>query len=556
MAERVEFTDVLVLGGGVAALRCATAAATSGAKVTVLVKGPTCSQGLLGYNACVPETGDNPALFFNDVMLAGEFINDPGLVATLTANSFPETEYLESIGASMRRPDGSFRPRLASGSNIPRTLHYTDETGPAIVGVLSKQLGKLGVKVISRRFAVELLTDGSKVGGAIAVDEIRGEVMAYIAGAVVLATGGIGSAYAFTSNPRRLTGDGYALAYHAGAELIDMEFTQFEPFIMMEPAACRGYGVATTLLGDGAIIVNSQGQQFLPRFEEMCRGVPKDVLSRSIYQELKAGRGTADGAVLYDLRPMDAETLGKYRRHLKKWERFGIDPTSECIHVAPAYHHMMGGVRVNEVCETQLSGLFAAGEVAGGVQGANRIAGNAGTEVLVFGAIAGKSAASYAAETDLKVSRSQAEDTVRRIEAEMAAPKEENADRETVEEAARSLQDAMWNQVGIVRSAPQMAEALERAKETRHRAEGMGARGLQEWVARFELRNTALVAELITRGALMREESRGAHCREDYPMRDDVNWLCNLAVRRSPTGEGHDYRKLMVGGYESHKTRK
>ncbi len=546
--DSVRFTDVLILGGGVAALRAAVAAASNGTKVTVLVKGPTCSQGLLGYNACVPETGDTPAKFFNDVMVAGEFINNPRLVALLAANSYPETEYLESIGASMRKADGSFKPRLASGSNIPRTVYYTDETAQIIFGALSKQLSRLGVDVISRQFAVELLKDEGRIAGAVAVDETRSELVTYLAKAVILATGGVGSIYSFTSNPRRLTGDGYAMAYETGAELIDMEFTQFEPFIMVHPASCRGFGIATTLLGDGAIAVNRNGEQFLPKYAERCRGVPKDVLSRSIYRELKAGRGTPNGGVFFDTRPVNPDVLSNYRRFVRKCERTGIDPSSAPIEIAPAYHHMMGGVRINERCETRIPGLFAAGEVSGGVQGANRIAGNAGTEVLVFGAAAGRSAAQCAAGVERLAGRRLAEDALLRFKSATEQTEKENGDSETVRTLFSQLQTTMWEKVGIVRNAGELRSAVAEIEELQERAASMGARNLAEWVRRFELRNAALVAQLIARGALIREESRGAHYREDFPARDDVNWLCNLTASRSPDGGGQQLRATAIGG--------
>lgn len=546
MTDKVLSTDVLVLGGGVAALRAAVEAASTGAKVTVLVKGPTCSQGLLGFNACVPETGDDPAKFFNDVMLAGEFVNNPRLVAVLTANSYPETEYLESIGASMRGADGTFRPRLASGSNIPRTLYYNDETAQAIFGALSKQMSRLKVNVISRQFAVEFLKDGDRVVGALVVDELRSELLAYVAKAVVLATGGIGNIYTFTTNPRRLTGDGYAMAYKAGAELIDMEFTQFEPFIMSSPPSCRGFGVGTTLLGDGAIVVNGRGEQFLPKYGERCRGVPKDVLARSIYQEMKAGRGTEHG-VHFDMRPVEPGVLSKYRRFVRKCERNNIDLSKDPVEIAPAYHHMMGGVRIDERGRTQLPGLFAAGEVCGGVQGANRIAGNAGTEVLVFGAVAGQSAASYASGLDGLPSRGLAEDALQLLEKDVEKPQKRNASPDVSASLLADLQTTMWDKVGMVRNGRAMTSALAEIQEIRARAACMGSRNLGEWVAAFEIQNASLVAELITRGAVMRRESRGAHSREDYPARDDVNWLCSIAVRRASGGDSHEIRQIAIG---------
>ncbi len=521
MTISVQSTDVLILGGGIAALRAAVAAAQRGVRVTVLRKGPP-GLGVVAFNAAVPDGADSPAQFFNDMMAAAEFLGDPHLVAVLTAESWGQVGFLEGLGLALRKADGSYAPRLTSGHSIPRTVYTTDRTGPDIIGCLHRWLREHCVSMHHDRQAIALLKARDSVAGALVVNRKDWTLEACTAGSVVLATGGLGPLYAVSTNPPDLSGDGYALAYQAGAELVDMEFVQYEPFVILAPPRSRGFTVSF-LLADSPAIYDADRQEFLP---DGGKGKGKEFLARAVYQQVRDGRGSPSGGVYFDLRGVPPEKIAKHPRFVAACKAGGVDPTATPIEVGPAQHYMMGGVRIDERGATAVPGLFAAGEVAGGVHGANRLAGNSGTDVLVFGARAGHFAAEYAASQGV----SHLAPALVEEQAASALPSLRSGShcREAADDARARLQGIMWDQVGLIRNGRGLTRALEAIQSLAGEAGELRADSLADQFRLLELRHHLLLSEMICRGALLREESRGAHYREDFPARDDVNWLKSI----------------------------
>ncbi|MCL5074604.1 MAG: FAD-dependent oxidoreductase [Chloroflexi bacterium] len=529
MKRQVSSTDVLIIGGGTAALRAALAAAESNVRVTILTKGPA-SLGIVGLNACLAESGDSPADFFSDTVLSGEFINNPRLVAILATESTQQVQFLEEIGVPLKKANGTYAPRLTAGNNRPRTLYYTDQTGPRIVDCLQQQLQEHGVTIHSGTTVVSLLMGDGQVKGALAINPQEQTIHAFSAKATILATGGIGGIYAFSTNPPRLSGDGYALAYSAGAELIDMEFVQFEPFVIITPAECRGFSVSF-LFSEGAAVYNGQREDFLPNYRDRCKGIGKDVLARSVYTQIQEGRATPNGGVFFDL---TNSSLEKHPRFLAICRAGGLDPKTIPLEVAPAQHYMMGGIRINEYTMTSIPGLFTAGEVAGGIHGANRLAGNSGTDVLVFGHRAGHYAAAYALRTaEPKLSPEELDKHWNQI-VRSISPQEERT--WPIGSILSRLRQIMWTKVGLVRERGGLEQAIQEIKTLAAKCASLQPTNLGEWLSLFEGKNALLVGEMIAKAALLRQESRGAHYRHDYPQRDDLSWLRNIAISRGDAG--------------------
>jgi succinate dehydrogenase/fumarate reductase flavoprotein subunit len=519
----VHATDVLVLGGGTAALRAATAASDAGAAVMVLQKGPA-NLGIVAFNAPVPDGGDTPAQFFTDMIVRGQFLCDFSVAAALTGGAIDAMRYLEKQGMSFLHQNGSYAPRLTSGNTRPRTVYSSDRTGPQILSVLLRILRSPEVPVLHNKQVLQILVKDGQACGALVVDLRRGEFEVYLARATVLATGGLGQLYAVSSNHPHLTGDGYMLAYRAGAELVDLEFVQFEPFVIRAPQLDDLFGISF-LLDDGPRIYNVNKEEFLP---DRAVNLPKDILSRLLFKEIQSGRGTTNGGIYFDVIHVSPEKLALHPRFLAYCQRAGIDPTTQPFEAGPAQHYMMGGVRIDERAQTGVPGLFAAGEAAGGVHGADRLAGNSGTDVLVFGAIAGASAAAYACEAHAQVF-SQAE--LQQIALFLDRFQGGELDQKQASEIYSRLKGVMWDKVGLVRSTHGLSSALGSIRDLQCEAQELNANGLLEQVRLWELENQLLLAEMICRSAALRQESRGVHFHMDFPARDDKNWIKKIAVR-------------------------
>jgi succinate dehydrogenase / fumarate reductase flavoprotein subunit len=515
---------------------------------------------------------DNWRVHFADTMRGGQYLNN-WRMAELHAKEAPaRVRELEAWGALFdRTTDGRILQRNFGGHRYPRLAHVGDRTGLEMIRTLQDHAVQGGIDVHMECTVLTLLTDGQRVAGAFGYERERGRYRVFAAKAVVLATGGIGRAYSVTSNSWEYTGDGHALAYHAGADLQDMEFVQFHPTGMVWPPSVRGILVTEGVRGEGGVLLNREGRRFM--FEDIpenyraqtadtpdegwrytqgdksARRPPelltRDHVARCIVREVREGRGTPHGGVYLDIAWIK-EKLPNAAEHIRKklpsmYHQFkqlaDIDITKEAMEIGPTTHYIMGGIRVDG--DTQMStvpGLFAAGECAAGLHGANRLGGNSLSDLLVFGKRAGEHAAVYAAERGAaRVDPVQVTDAAR-----CALAAFERAGGEGPYQIQRDLQAMMQDLVGIVRNEGDMRRAVDGLTALRARAERVGVQGNREynpgWHTALDLPNLLTVSEAIARAALERRESRGGHFREDYPDKDPAYGRINLVIRKGRDG--------------------
>ncbi|MEO8457864.1 MAG: fumarate reductase/succinate dehydrogenase flavoprotein subunit [Chloroflexota bacterium] len=561
--------DVIVVGAGGAGLRAAVEASAQGAKTAIICK------SLLGKAHTVMAEGgiaaalgnvyseDNPEVHFRDTMRGGKMLNN-WRMAQLHAQEAPDRVYeLEEWGALFdRTKDGRILQRAFGGHKYDRLAHVGDRTGLEMIRTLQQNAVHKGLDVYMECTVSRLLKDGDRISGALAYWRESGKLLLFKAKAVVLATGGIGKAFKVTSNSWEYTGDGHSLAYWAGAELIDMEFVQFHPTGMVWPPSVRGILVTEGVRGEGGVLKNSKGDRFMfdyiPEFfrsetaetaDEADRWygdkthnrrtpdlLPRDEVARAINTEVKAGRGTEHGGVFLDI--SSRRTPDEIRKALPSmYHQFktlaDIDITAVPMEIGPTMHYMMGGVRVNaETEESTVPGLFAAGECAGGMHGANRLGGNSLSDLLVFGRRAGMGAAEYA-----KGLTSMPEVSTTEIDG-IAADMFGHFDGDGAENPytiQRELQETMHNLVGIIRVESELKEALAKLQEYKERAKRTGVEGNRQynpgWHLAMDLRSLLTVSEAVTLAALERTESRGGHTRGDFPKTDPEWGKSNIAVR-------------------------
>ena len=558
--------DVLVIGAGGAGLRAAIGARAAGASVGLVCK------SLLGKAHTVMAEGgvaaalgnvastDSWKVHFRDTMVGGKLLNQPRM-AELHAKEAPaRVNELEYWGAVFDRTrDGRILQRPFGGHSHPRLAHVGDRTGLEMIRTLQDQAVAAGIDVYMECTITRLIQGDGRVNGAFGYWRTTGVPVVFPAKAIVLATGGVGKAYQITSNSWEYSGDGQALAYDVGAELIDMEFVQFHPTGMVWPPGVRGLLVTEAVRGEGGILRNKDGERFMWKYlpedrraeyaatdEEAARWVTalsegretdarrppelstRDNVSRAIYTEVREGRGSPHGGVFLDISYLPPELV---RRKLPSmYEQFkelaDVDITTGPMEVGPTTHYVMGGVRVEpDTGATTVPGLYAAGEVAGGMHGANRLGGNSLSDLLVFGARAGSAAARQAGD----ISETPYLDPVQigAAERELDAPLE-RLDGEDPYAIQRDLQDTMQRLVGIFRVEADLVEALDQLAELRARWANIKVAGGRAynpgWNLVFELRALLIVSEAITRSAQQRTESRGAHSRIDHPDLDDKHW--------------------------------
>jgi len=572
--------DVLVIGAGGAGLRAAIEASAAGVSVGIVCKSllgkahTVMAEGGIAAALANVDDRDNWKVHFADTMRGGQYMNN-WRMAELHARESPDrVRELEAWGALFdRTKDGRILQRNFGGHKYPRLAHVGDRTGLEMIRTLQDHGVHRGIDVHMECTVMTLLKDGERVVGALGYDRERGRFRLFKARAVVLATGGIGRAFRITSNSWEYTGDGQALAYHAGAELMDMEFVQFHPTGMVWPPSVEGILVTEGVRGEGGVLQNREGRRFM--FDDIpdlyknqtannpeegcryCRGdknarrppelLTRDHVARCIVREIKAGRGSPHGGVFLDISWIK-QKLPNAEEHIKKklpsmYHQFkqlaDIDITREPMEVGPTTHYLMGGVRVDG--DTQMSavpGLFAAGEVAAGLHGANRLGGNSLSDLLVFGKRAGEYAAKFAKEHGTgQVNLAQAEAAERRA----LEPFERNgANAEGPYEIQRELQEMMQDLVGIVRNESEMLRALEGIHQLRERARRVRVYGNREynpgWHTALDLAHLLTVSEATTRSAVERKESRGAHFREDYPDKDAASGRFNIVVRQGADG--------------------
>jgi succinate dehydrogenase / fumarate reductase flavoprotein subunit len=464
-------------------------------------------------------------------MKGGKMLNN-WRMAQIHAQEAPDrVRELEMWGALFdRTSDGKILQRPFGGHTWRRLCHVGDRTGLEMIRTLQEKGIHSGIDVYMECTIIKLLKDGERISGAFGYWRESGRFVIFKAKAVVLATGGIGKAYKITSNSWEYTGDGHALAYEAGAELIDMEFVQFHPTGMVWPPSVKGILVTEAVRGEGGILKNSKGERFMERYDPQKMELStRDVVARAIYTEVKEGRGSPHGGAFLDISHKGAEYIKRklpsmYHQFL---EFADIDITKEPMEVGPTTHYMMGGVRVQaENGASTVPGLFAAGEVAGGMHGANRLGGNSLSDLLVFGRRAGLGAAQYANEINgdsLKINEDEVEQAAR----EMLRPFE-NERGESPYTVHHSLQEVMQNYFGVFRIEEGLKEGLLELEKLKERASNLKIEGSRlynpGWHLCRDLKSMLIVSEAIAKSALQRQESRGAHSRVDYPNTDDEKW--------------------------------
>ncbi|HVS38360.1 MAG TPA: fumarate reductase/succinate dehydrogenase flavoprotein subunit [Gemmataceae bacterium] len=570
--------EVLVIGAGGAGLRAAIEASAGGASVGLVCKSllgkahTVMAEGGIAAALANVDERDSWKVHFSDTMRGGQYVNN-WRMAQLHAQEAPaRVRELEAWGAVFdRTKDGRILQRNFGGHKYPRLAHVGDRTGLEMIRTLQDHGIHKGIAVYMECTVVRLLLDGDRVAGAIGYYRENGRFVVFRAKAVVLATGGVGKAYKITSNSWEYTGDGHTLAYHAGAELIDMEFVQFHPTGMIWPPSVMGILVTEGVRGEGGVLLNNRRDRFM--FSDIpdnyknqtakdaeegwryCQGdrnaqrppelLTRDHVARCIRREVKEGRGTPHGGVYLDIAWIK-EKIPNAAEHIKRklpsmYHQFkelaNIDITRELMEVGPTTHYIMGGVRVD--AETQMSrvpGLFACGECAAGINGANRLGGNSLSDLLVFGKRAGEHAARYAKEhAAARLPADQAEEAARRA----LEPFERTGD-EGPYQIQHDLQEMMQDLVGIVRTEDEMQRALTELEKLKQRAARARVSGNREynpgWHTAQDLPNLLTVSEAIARSGQRRRESRGGHFRDDFPNKDAHFGKVNVVVRKGPDG--------------------
>ncbi len=534
IAGKIE-TDVLVIGGGAAGLRAAIEARECGLDVVLVSESKVgfrnntaISAGGFAATGIWKGLGDSPEVHLGDTIKAGRFINDRRMVEKLAQNATQQVQDLMRFGCNFRRTDGELIVRQGSGHTYPRGVAVESFRGVNISRPMRQHAARVGVKFIEGILVTRLLRTGHGVVGVLGLDN-KGQVVIISARATILAAGGAGQLYLKTSNALGMTGDGYALAYEAGATLRDMEFVQFYPTTWGRHV--RRLCSYEKYIPVGATLKNSLGEDILEVYGiKDVTSVTRDRLTRIIMREITEGRAI-EGNVLFDFTTVNkGNTQELYRSGLMHKGSF-----PERLWVSPSAHFFMGGVRVSENGESSITGLYAAGEVCGGLHGANRLMGNAICEALVFGAIVGSRVATIASKMDrIPLPQSEISDEIERLTGLASAN-----NRGDINRLHQSLKQVMWDKVGIIRRKKSLGDARKEIRVLREQLATISPSNYQQLLQVVKLSNMLTVSEMVCGAALMRTESRGAHYRVDYPEEDDKKWL--KAIERSC----HDNKMLL-----------
>ena len=525
--------DVLVIGAGGAGLRAAIEALGNGARVGVVCKSllgkahTVMAEGGLAAAMGNVDKADNWQVHFRDTMRGGKFLNNWRMAQLHAQESADRARELEQWGALFDRTEsGEILQRAFGGHTFKRLCHVGDRTGLEMIRTLQDRGVQMGFDVFMECTITRLLTDGGRIAGALGYWRESGRFVTFRAKSVVIATGGIGKSWKITSNSWECTGDGMALAYQAGAQLQDMEFVQFHPTGMVWPPGVQGILVTEAVRGEGGILRNKNGERFMEKYDPKKMELStRDVVARSIYTEVREGRGTEHGGAFLDISHKPAEYVK--RKLPSMYHQFkelaDVDITKEAMEVGPTCHYMMGGIRVEaDTGQSSVPGLFAAGEAAAGLHGANRLGGNSLSDLLVFGRRAGMAAAEHAKKTAAPTL-----DTAQIAGAErQALAPFERSTGENPYAIQRDLQETMQILVGIFRTEEDLRRALAEIEKLKGRAANIRVEGTRlynpGWHLSGELESMLIVSEAVARSALARRESRGAHSRIDFPKLDEA----------------------------------
>src|SRR6266403_2982030 len=548
--------DGLVIGAGGAGLRAAIEASAAGARVGLVCKSllgkahTVMAEGGIAAALANVDERDNWKVHFADTMRGGQYVNQ-WRMAELHAKEAPDrVRELEAWGAVFdRTEDGRILQRNFGGHKYPRLAHVGDRTGLEMIRTLQDHGVHRGIDVHMEFCVLTLLKDGERVVGAFGYERERGQFKIFKTKAVVLATGGIGKAYKITSNSWDCVGSGHALAYETGAELMDMEFVQFPPTGMVWPPGVQGILVTEAVRGEGGILRNKNGERFMERYDpERLDLSTRDVVARAIYTEAKEGRGTEHGGAYLDISHKPAEYVKKKLPSMYHQfrELADVDITKGPMEVGPTCHYMMGGIRVEaETAQSNVPGLFAAGEAAAGLHGANRLGGNSLSDLLVFGRRAGLAAAEHAKQTGARaIEDAQVEEATR----EMLEPFE-RGEGDSPYDLHRDLQETMQNYVGIFRNEADLKRGLDEIQKLKGRAAHVRVDGSRlfnpGWHLARDLKSMLTVSEAVALSALERKESRGAHSRIDFPKYDEQWSKLNNII--SQDGDGMRLSHSSIG---------
>ena len=533
-------TDVLIIGSGGAGSRAAIEVDDAGLKAIIVSKGLSFRSGCTGmaeggYNAVFKtvDKDDSIDAHFNDTLKGGSYLNDKKLVEILVSESPKRLVDLENYGALFdRQESGEIDQRPFGGQSFRRTCYQGDRTGAELLNALKEEIIRRDIECIDEVMITSFVTDGNQVIGATGLNLKDSSLIYFKAKATILASGGAGQLYPVTSNTFQKNGDGYAISYRAGANLVDMEQVQFHPTGMVAPESKKGVLVTEAVRAEGGKLINSEGERFMSKYApEKMELATRDVVARSIYQEIIEGRGTENGGVYLDISHLDDDYIDeKLETMVLQFENVGVDIKHGPIEVAPTAHHFMGGLKINTDASSSLDNLFGAGEVCGGVHGANRLGGNALADTQVFGRIAGVSASKAAKESELKSNEEMVREEASRIEGLIKKgsikPKE----------FKNRIKNLMWEKVAIVREEKTLNEALGQLQEMQKELVNLDVSDKKQYntdlVTALEVINMVEICILTVKSAIIRRESRGAHFRSDFPETND-EWKKSIIINKN-----------------------
>ncbi len=546
-------TDVLIIGAGGAGMRAAISAFDSGSSVTLLSKSllgkahTVMAEGGIAAALANVDSKDSWETHFADTMEEGVYISNYRMAELLAKEAPDRVRELEEYGALFdRTPEGTIMQRAFGAHTYRRLCHVGDRTGLEIIKTLEDQILHRDIKFFDEMYVTKLLKDGNRVVGAIGLKLNTGEFYLFRSKAVIIATGGCGRIYKVTSNSWESTGDGLGLAYEAGAELMDMEMIQFHPTGMVYPPGVKGLLVTEGVRGEGGILLNSKGERFMQQYSPKKMELDaRDIVARANYAEIMAGRGTPHGGVYLDITHKGSDFIKKklpsmYKQFL---DFAGVDITKEKMEVAPTVHYQMGGIKVDpETTATNVPGLFASGEVASGLHGANRLGGNSLADILVFGKRSGDGASSFSKTVSL--GNFAESDVIKEIERVKSLT---NSNGTNPYDIGASLEENMSDNVGIIRNEEALKKALKVILDLKEDSKKAAVQGGLKYnkglLQALELPSMITASEAIVRGALERKESRGAHARSDFPKKNP-DMRKNIIYKKGENGMKLEWREV------------